>query len=71
MSCEHSYRYGGVRFQNLNDLIPGGGARRRRYFDFYFCEKCLNPYIVILDHEDTTYHEIRFGATPLQSVENR
>ena len=61
--CEHSYVYGGVRYL-IGHQLAGGNAKRREYFDWYFCWKCRHKEYELLEHHDDTYDELKFGATP-------
>jgi hypothetical protein len=62
--CEHKFVFGGVKYEDGHYPLPGSGARSRQYFDFYFCEKCLEKKYEKLPFEDNTYSKVQFSASP-------
>jgi hypothetical protein len=62
--CPHKWVYGGVKYKNGDNPLAGTGARKRTYYDFFYCEKCREKQFDQLEEADTTYDDIRFGATP-------
>lgn len=64
MTCEHKFTYAGIKYELTNNRYPGSGAREVQYFDFFFCEKCLEKKYVKLDCVTTSYDKIQFGAAP-------
>lgn len=62
--CSHEFAYGGVKFEVSNRPIPGSGAYLIKYFDCYFCKKCLEKKFEQLDITHDSYQTVRFGATP-------
>lgn len=62
--CEHKFVYGGVKYENSDRPLPGTGACARRYYDWFYCEKCLENKYKTLPHSDNTYTKVQFGATP-------
>jgi hypothetical protein len=63
--CDHKYVYAGVRFVVDQNPLSGTGAKRRRYYDAYYCEKCLEMKYKEIMYEDTTYDGVAFSATPM------
>ncbi len=64
MSCEHKWVYKGVVFDNDDYPMPGTGAKRRHYYDEYFCEKCLQKKHTRLPTDCNTYNKVQFNAVP-------
>lgn len=63
MNCEHKFIYQGVKYDFSEYTRPGSGAYTRRYYDFYFCEKCLEKRYEQLNVEQSSYELVLFGAT--------
>ena len=67
VTCEHLYSYGGMRFYDGVNPIPGSGARRRYYSHVYFCIKCTDVKgdpVVNERFRTSTYDTIKYNATP-------
>ena len=62
---QHKFIYGGIRYAIQDWKLPGSGAQPVYYFDYYFCEKCLEPKTIKLLLESNNYCDILFGATPI------
>lgn len=60
----HDYIYGGIKFADTHQLA-GSNAKRRLYYDFYYCKKCLKVQYRQLDFTDDSYGEILFSASPM------
>ena len=61
--CEHTWRYRGLEFHDWEYRIGGGGSTRR-YFDVYFCEKCLEVQMKYRgDLGQTSFNKPEPGAT--------
>jgi hypothetical protein len=56
--CPHQYLHQGIKY-TVDDY-----NLRRRYYDAYFCTRCCKLKLVELGVTDTTYENIKFGATP-------
>jgi len=67
LGCTHEFVYAGVRFQIKDRNLPGSGARPVYYYDYYYCQKCLQGKAVELNAQTNTYEPIQFDATPLPS----
>ncbi len=61
---EHKFICGGIKYEVQDWNLPGSGARRIYYFDWFYCERCLENKYQMLDVETDTYSKILFGATP-------
>lgn len=61
---EHSFVYGGVKYEDSNIPLSGTGARERTYFDWFFCASCSEYSFIELDCPSNTYEEVQFSATP-------
>lgn len=62
--CDHKFVHGGVKYEIQEWKIPGGGAQPVYYFDWFYCEKCLQNEYQRLAESSNTYEPIRFEATP-------
>ena len=62
--CSHNFEYGGVKFEVSNQPMPGSGAHAVKYFDWWFCKKCLKKKFEQLDITHDSYQAVRFRATP-------
>jgi hypothetical protein len=63
-ACEHSYSHKGVVYETGDRPFSGTSARPVRYYDAYFCTRCLDMRYERLTGEYDSYGQIRFGATP-------
>jgi len=62
--CEHNYVYGGIVFEHVHKL-PGSGARERKYYNWWYCRKCVSDkYKYLPDADECSYDEIKYGALP-------
>jgi len=61
----HKFVYQGVGYKDTDNCLAGSGARRRLYYNVYFCERCAETQFVKLSYEDHTYMDIKFNATPV------
>lgn len=62
--CEHKFVYGGIKYKIQQ--APRGGTQYV-YFDWFFCEKCLEAKLQSLDKTSPAgYTGPLFDATPLQ-----
>ncbi len=63
--CDHKFSYGGVKYEDGKHSLPGGRAKSRTYFDWFFCERCLKEkYNALGILNENTYCEVLFDATP-------
>jgi hypothetical protein len=61
--CDHNFAYGGVKYRDIQQL-PGTGAKRRLYFDWFYCTKCLCNTFVKINYEASSFQPLLFNATP-------
>lgn len=61
---DHKFIYGGVKYKDGQTSMAGTGAREREYFDWFFCEFCLENKFTRLNYESDTYAKVEFNATP-------
>lgn len=61
MICKHKFVYGGIKYE-----VKDWGHRPVYYYDWFFCEKCLESKYNRLEGEGESFR-IQFGATPKQS----
>lgn len=67
-TCKHTFTFGGIRYSHDPYPLPGTGAHRTRYWEEYFCTKCLKKrHIELPDTGDNSYGKPQFGATPKQN----
>jgi len=60
--------YGGVKYRDTSRPLPGTGARRRLYFDWFYCEHgCGRIDYNRLEFQNTTYDSVEFNATSIPS----
>lgn len=64
MICKHKFIYGGVKYHISNEKLPGSGAQYVFYFDWFYCEKCLEYEYRRLKEYTNTYQELAYNATP-------
>jgi hypothetical protein len=64
--CEHLYVYAGVVFDYVGQ-IPGSGAQHRAYYNWFFCNKCLENTYNRLNSDDDSYSKVQFNATPKET----
>ena len=63
-TCEHKFVYGGIKYKDGLYSLPGTGAHSREYFDWFYCEKCLeNKYVELSKRGDT--YSLWFDAKPM------
>jgi len=63
--CNHKFIYGGVKYKD-GDMIAGSSAKIRHYYDWFYCERCLEIRYEKLDcGKNSSYDHVRFGATPI------
>jgi hypothetical protein len=62
--CGHKFVHGGVKYEIQDWKLPGSGARAVYYYDWFYCERCLENKYTQLPSETSTYDKILFGATP-------
>lgn len=62
--CEHSFTYGGVKYEVQNWTNPGSGSRPVYYFDWFYCTKCLTNRYDQLAYQGNSYDKLHFNATP-------
>lgn len=67
--CEHKFVYGGVKYQVQEWMLPGSGAQPVYYFDWFYCEKCLERHYKRLPVESNTYQKTLFNASPVEQSE--
>lgn len=63
--CRHAYRSAGLRWWNDGQNRPGSGATTIRYYEGYFCEKCLDEQLVRLDSSHDSYTMRDPNAAPV------
>lgn len=64
-TCEHRFIYGGVKYEDGKHSLPGGSAKSRKYFDWFYCDKCLETkYRALFLPGQDSYSDALFGATP-------
>lgn len=61
--CEHKFVYGGIKYEIQNYKLAGSSAQPIFYFDWFYCEKCLENKYKKLAIETDTYSKILFNAT--------
>lgn len=64
LSCQHDFRFEGVRYREASaagELRPAP----RRYYDIYICIYCGSGTTVLLDTDDNLEAAIRYDAQPL------
>lgn len=64
MGCDHKFVYGGVKFKVGHDHLPGTSAKPVTYYDWFYCEKCLENQYIRLSRSGNTYEPVEFNATP-------
>lgn len=64
--CNHTFIHGGVKYEIQDWTISGSSARPVWYFDWFYCEKCLQNQYRRLAEETNTYQPILFNATAKQ-----
>ena len=62
--CQHNWTPDGVAFEHGHQL-SGSGARRRLYYDVYACRSCLKRRAFLIDANENSYQDVRYGARPL------
>jgi hypothetical protein len=62
--CDHKFVYAGIKYEVQDWKIPGGGSQPVWYFDWFYCEKCLENKYHRLAIERDTYEKTMFGASP-------
>ncbi len=62
--CEHKFIHGGIKYEVQEWKLPGSGARPVYYFEWFYCERCLEKRYEKLDTETDSYSKVLFGATP-------
>ena len=62
--CEHKFVYRGVVYSVQDHKIPGSGGQEVYYYDFYFCERCLDKKYDRLPYTSNSYDAIRLQAMP-------
>jgi len=67
--CEHKFVYGGARYKVDDNPRPGTGSHYRYYYDWFFCEKCLESRYERLAFLDTTYDKVALNALPRRITE--
>ena len=64
--CEHSYQYQGVKWWHDPSPRPGTGALLVRYYDVFFCSRCLDSNLVELNAGDrNSYEKPMEGSSPV------
>ena len=63
--CEHKYVEGRVKYRVHPGNLPGSGASAVSYYQFFFCEKCLDRKFELLPTRTNSYERIRFDAVPM------
>jgi hypothetical protein len=65
-SCAHAFQHQGVKWWEDPAPRPGTGALTVRYYDAYFCGRCLESKLVPLDAGDrNSYQEKMAGSSPV------
>jgi hypothetical protein len=64
-ACEHDYTYLGLQYRDDGQLRPGSGATTIRYFNTFFCRKCLHKVFERTDETHSSYDRRRPDATPM------
>ena len=65
MTCDHKFIYGGVKYKVASMHLPGTSARPVYYYDWFYCERCLERKYKKLVIEATSYDDLKFNATPM------
>ncbi len=60
----HKWVHGGVKYEISDYNCPGSGAKYVHYFDWFYCENCLQSEYKTLEAQSNTYEKIKFNATP-------
>lgn len=63
-ACEHKFIYSGVKYEIQEWKLPGSGAQPIYYYDWFYCEKCLDNKYQKLNDQTDTYSSILYRATP-------
>lgn len=66
--CNHKFVYGGVKYEVHDWKVAGSGAHEVSYYDWFYCEKCLENRYEDLGISATSYDKIMFNATPKKKV---
>ena len=61
---EHKFIHGGIKYEVQEWKLAGSGARPVYYFDWFYCEVCLENKYQKLEAETDSYSKVIFGATP-------
>jgi len=63
--CTHEYAFAGIVFKNTGHQLPGSGATKIEYYNWFYCNKCLENTYIKLPAISNLYEHIQFGATPI------
>jgi hypothetical protein len=61
----HVFKYGGVRYIRKVVQKIGEVEVRLDYYDFFWCERCLEMKMFLLSESDFMTNDPRFGAIPV------
>lgn len=61
----HNWRYRGVGFFVTDKRVLGSGALRVKYYDVFYCSKCLSQHAIDLGVEGDSYAKVKYNATPV------
>jgi hypothetical protein len=62
--CDHTWVFGGLRYQESDYPRPGSSARDRIYWDWFYCYSCLASQHVNERVFGTSYDKPIEGAIP-------
>lgn len=63
--CDHDYNYLGVQWLDDGVLRPGSGATTIRYFNTFFCRRCLHKVFERTDEKHTSYEKRHPDTMPV------
>ena len=69
-NCEHRFIYKGIVYHSTGTPMAGTGATPIRYYEEFFCEKCLIKKRKFCG-SGHTYENIRYNATPISGIPQR
>ena len=62
--CEHKFVYGGVKYEVMPWIRLEANTQPVYYYDWFYCERCLEKRYEKLPIEGNTHEEIQFDASP-------
>jgi len=65
-TCKHKFVYGGVKFK----LVERSFGNVLHYFDWFYCEKCLESKFAKLDASSDTWN-VLYSASPIPLADSK